>query len=349
MRGRWLTTDRSRSPSVELRNLGHKIKYFLEMKSSSVAISSSVDTAGGRHDNDFADFRDIAIIPTSDEFGCTEKPFYRRAEEILEISGNQRVAAHLDNQFRLLREDMLSELRDDVQTARRKGRKRRPAFRLLRLSVACLSCGGESGGRFHPCTLGVRCKSGLGNFPQFPTERRKAHLKEHHKFVKHGAFGCLIRDSEVVAFATIKRDIHGLLSDPPIIMLRIAGDDMLKKALLYLKLYDDVDFLLVDTPIFAYEPILECLQEKVDFPLTQELFLYEEGQQVQKSNLIPQSMIQNLQGKGGGNIQDILRTAKPVKLDASQLDSLLAGLTQRVSLIQGPPGMRHEKTVLHLE
>jgi hypothetical protein len=56
-------------------------------------------------------------------------------------------------------------------------------------------------------------------------------------------------------------------------MLRISGEEALKKSLLYLKLYSDVDFLVVDTPIFAYEPILKCLQESVEMPLTEELFL----------------------------------------------------------------------------
>lgn len=45
-------------------------KYLLEVKSSATASStdSSESTAGGRHDNEFPDFREIAILPTSDEF-----------------------------------------------------------------------------------------------------------------------------------------------------------------------------------------------------------------------------------------------------------------------------------------
>lgn len=39
----------------------------------------------------------------------------------------------------------------------------------------------------------------------------------------------------------------------------------LEKALLYLKLYGNVDFLLAETPIFAYyELTLKSLQEKVE-------------------------------------------------------------------------------------
>jgi hypothetical protein len=327
------------STNIELRNLGNKIKYLLEMKSSATAVNTSTYTAGGRHDNDFSDFRRIAVLPTADEFGCTEKPFYRRTEEILELDGDQRVAAHVDNQFRLLREDMLSELRDDVQVAKGQKQARRSALRLGGLSVASLSSSNDKKRGLQPCTLGVHCRSGLNNIERLSKEQRKLYLDDNRNFLKHQAFGCLVRGADIVAFATIERDIDKLILDSPVIKLRITGDEALQKALLYLKLYNDVDFLLVEAPIFAYQPILKCLQEKLNFPLIEELFLYRSDRPLSKSELIPVDLINNLKEKGDGNIQSFLKTSKGVKLDPSQLESLLAGLTQRVSLIQGPPGM----------
>ena len=123
-------------------------------------------------------------------------------------------------------------------------------------------------------------------------------------------------------------------------MLRVEGEDALNKALLYLKLYDDVEFLVVNTATFAYEPILKCLQERVNFPLTGELFLYEKGQPAKTSDLAPWSIINGLKGEYRRDIQDILNTSQRVTLDASQTESLLVGLTQEVSLIQGPPGKK---------
>ncbi|KAJ5769989.1 uncharacterized protein N7511_002040 [Penicillium nucicola] len=105
------------SPLLEIRKLGHKIKHLLEMKSSPQTTFDSEHTVGGRHDNDFAGFSSIAILPTADEIGCPEKPFYRQAEILTQITGTQRIAGHIDNQFRLLREDILSGLRDDFQIA----------------------------------------------------------------------------------------------------------------------------------------------------------------------------------------------------------------------------------------
>lgn len=335
------------SPSIKLRNLGHKVKYLLQMKSSATAVDSSLCT--GRHDNDFPDFRSIAILPTSDEFGSTDKPFYRRAEEVMEMPGTQRVAAHIDNQFRLLREDMLSKLRESVQIAQKQKKGRRSALRLGGLSVVNLYSGQSDRRKFQPCILGLHFRSGLENFCGLRERDRKEFLKQNRNFLKHQSFGCLIRGVEIVAFATIIRDDDKLVMNTPELMLRITGHEVLKKALICMELYDDVDFLVVDSPIFAYEPILKCLQEKLDYPLIDDLFLYKREQPVSHSSLTPYYVVDYLKKKGDGNIQGILGTAKPVKLDTSQLESLLSGLMQKVSLIQGPPGMliHSEKSCNH--
>ncbi|CAG8179329.1 unnamed protein product [Penicillium salamii] len=167
------------SPLVRLRNSGHKIKYLLEMKSSATALPTSDITAGGRHDNDFADFRLTAILPTADEMGCTEKPFYRGVEEIAQLCGSQRIAGHLDNQFRLLREDMLSSLRDDFQIANGSKSGRRFAFRMRGLSLSSICCSSSDERYLRPCTLGVTSKKGLEKLKGLPKAERKNIFEEH--------------------------------------------------------------------------------------------------------------------------------------------------------------------------
>ncbi|PYH78053.1 P-loop containing nucleoside triphosphate hydrolase protein [Aspergillus uvarum CBS 121591] len=326
------------SSSASLRNLGHKIKYLLDMKSSASTLVTSEATAGGRHDNDFADFRLMAILPTTDELSCAEKPFYRRVEEVTQLSGVQRIAAHADNQFRLLREDMLLALREDIHAATSTKRKRRAALRLGGLSVAHISCISAGQKYLRSCTIDITAKSGLEKLNGLTRVEAKEFLKSTPQFVKHRAFGCLRRATEIVAFATIERSIDDLMAMPPVVKLRVAGREAMRKALLSLKLHDDLEFLVVDTATFAYEPILECLQKRVEFPFPEELFLYERDQPIRNSVLAPWDVINALRENDRPNIQATLRTAKKVTLDPSQRDSLLAGLTQRVSLIQGPPG-----------
>lgn len=160
--------------------------------------------AGGRHDNDFPDFRETAILPTADEFACVERPFYRRADEILELQGDQRVAGHLDNQFRLLREDMLSELREDVQIAQDKKKGRRSTLWLGNLALASVNCRVMGQRRLNPCAIGVTWKTGLEGIRRMTVNNRKKHLENNPQTLKHKAFGCLLRVDEIVAFAAIE-------------------------------------------------------------------------------------------------------------------------------------------------
>jgi hypothetical protein len=332
-----VSTDGSllESPSHEIRTLGHKIQHVLLAKSSNSPVDPEF-APGGRHDNDFTDFRKVAIFPTADEFLSAEKPFYRRADAVTEAQPEHRVAMHLDNQFRLLREDMLAELRNDLQIARGQKKGRRSALVLRKLSPAGISCGDEK--RRKPCTLAVRCESGLEQFANLPLSRRKEFLNENRTFLKHQSFGCMIRGDEIVAFATVDRNEDALILQPPVVMLQISGDEAFKKTLFALRLSNNVEFLLVDTPIFAYEPVLNRLQERVDLPLAEELLDLSPKNRTPESPLIPELVMKQLKESSDNNVKHILKSAKDIRLDPSQMSSLIAGLTQALSLIQGPPG-----------
>ena len=323
------------SSSYEIRSLGHKIQHTLLTKSSKMPIDSE-SAPGGRHDNDFADFRKIAIFPTTDELLSTEKPFYRRADAISEAQPEHRIAMHLDNHFRLLREDMLAELREDLQIARGQKKGRRSALVLRELSAVAIFCGDEK--RWKPCALAVHCESGLEQLTTLPPSERKDFLQQNRNFLKHQSFGCIICGSEIVAFANVDRNEDALIKERPVVMLQILGDEAFKKAVLALKLSGNLGFVLVETPIFAYEPILKCLQQKVDLPLADELLYNSVTDGAPQSPLIPGSVVKQLKERRDGNVQDILGTAKNITLDSSQMASLIAGLVQPLSLIQGPPG-----------
>lgn len=148
------------SESHAIRTYGHKIQHILLTRSVALPCQHGI-TPGGRHDNDFEDFRQIAIFPTADEFLSTDKPFYRRADAISDAELDNRAAMHLDNQFRLLREDMLAELREDLQVATRKKKGKRPASILTDLSAVGLFLGEDK--RRRPVALAVTCGSGLSH------------------------------------------------------------------------------------------------------------------------------------------------------------------------------------------
>lgn len=104
------------SPYIDVRNLGQKIKHAIS--SSSIIIAQDDVTPGGRHDNDFVEFRDITILPTADELMSTEAPFLRPSAALDDpCTEETREALYLDNQFRLLREDLIHEMRQELQIA----------------------------------------------------------------------------------------------------------------------------------------------------------------------------------------------------------------------------------------
>jgi hypothetical protein len=247
-----------------------------------------------------------------------------------------RTAGHFDNQFRLLREDMLYEMREEFQVACGKREKARAVTMLQKLSL--MEVFFATGRRQHPCGMAISCLAGLEALMKLDPDGRKDFLKREKSYLRHQAFGCLLLDQEIVSLATVDRQVDFLLMDPPQIVLRVIGEEAVKKTLLYFKLYDDIHFLFVDAPVFACEPILRCLQEKVELPLAKELLEHLLGTTVALSHINPSSVLEDIHDQET-SLQDILGAKKPITLDPSQRESMLCGLTKRVSLIQGPPGM----------
>ena len=64
------------------------------------------------HDNDPEDFRSISITPTPSELNCRERPYLPPPEGSAFIDDSE--AAMLDRHFRLMREDMLGSLREEL-------------------------------------------------------------------------------------------------------------------------------------------------------------------------------------------------------------------------------------------
>ncbi|ORY15668.1 P-loop containing nucleoside triphosphate hydrolase protein [Clohesyomyces aquaticus] len=323
------------SPSLEVRTLGQKIKHVLN--TTSTELNQEAISAGGRHDNDFADFRQVKILPTSDEFASTERPFYRTADAVASAEVDDRGAIHLDNQFRLLRENLLGELRNDFQiaTGQKKGSRRN--FAIPGLTFDGIDCGPDN--KRKACCLKLCCKDDIPQMARMKTAReRSQYVKENKNFIKHQSFGCLISDGQVVAFATVERDEDLLSRSPPVIVLRIDDQELFKKVLIASKSFLDLRFVQVDTAVFAYEPILKCLQKITELPLKEQIVDLQPGSSSAEAEVMPAHIINRIRKDSLDDLSRTLDTPKPIKLDGPQADSLLNGLTKRVSLIQGPPG-----------
>lgn len=345
------------SPDFDLRTFGQKIKRLI----TNLDDEADEHGPGGRHDNDFSDFREIAIHPTADEIRSKESPFIRLAETLEDPAYKEkRLTVHLDNQFRLLREDLLKELRDELQIIYEEKKGRHRGITVKGFELLDIHCG-EPNKRI-PWALRLQCLSDLPQLAslkekkrkeQLPrngkkgpeddilatqNKKRKQYLLDNPKLFKHQSLGCLIVDEEIAAFPTIHRDVDQLARNPPIITLLFTGVASTTKSLLKLKTARNVKLVQIDTAVFAYEPVLRGLQEIRDLSLADELLSWTPDSIPVQPSHVPTELINSLEKDPRQDIQGILETPKSIRLDKVQMKSLLTGLKQRLSLIQGPPG-----------
>lgn len=324
------------STQLEMRTMGQKIMHIMQTVTNPEQFQGN--GPGGRHDNDFEDIRKIAIMPTPDEIASKEGPYLRRATEIDECSSSGRLAMHIDNQFRLLREDMLRDLREELQVALGLRSGRRKGLYVAGLKIEGLECNERQ-----RWALRLKCVKDLQQLGKKDPEARKKYVTEHRNFVKHQSLACLLADGEVAALVTINRSEDLLARSPPIVCVQFSGrEDCIAKALLALKSAKEIGLIQLNTAMFAYEPVLRQLQDTKQLVLNDELMLWTSEQELRMVSSADNDPVIDLIGKLRHNasceLQTLLGLSTSTQLDASQAACLVEGLTRRVSLMQGPPG-----------
>ena len=327
-----------KSGDLRLRTFGSRIKHVLSVSGTSI-INTEAGCAGGRHDNDFADFREVAILPTADELASKEPSFLRLAESLdAPEAVEHRLAMHLDNQFRLYREDMLTELREEIQIAlgQKKGRHR--GIIINGLTVLGVDCGNEV--KRQSWGLRLQCHQDLPQLRGIKPKDRKSMIESNHNLLKHQSLTCLILDGEITAFPSIHRDSDLLATMPSVISIKFTNvaNASISKTLLKMKTCQTIRLVQIDTAVFAYEPVLRSLQRMKTLPLADELLFWNLESKVGQPPKAPSAVIEKLVHHRSDDLKELIQSSKPVVLDRSQNESLIASLSQRVSLIQGPPG-----------
>ncbi|KAH7309562.1 ATPase protein [Stachybotrys elegans] len=326
----------------KVRETGYCVQKALQLKFLSGAATLDMEGPGGRHDNDFADFRKVSIYPTSDEFSSTVRPYYRRAAEISALDPSARAANHIDNMYRLLREDMLADMREDILVARgqKKGKKRSHILRGL--FPVSMDTGDERRGKVATVLFGVR--QGLEKIHGLEVEARKNFLKDNPRYLKNKSFGAFLSGNDIIGFAFVVRGDYrngSLLQQPPLVGLQFTSSNAMIQALVAVSKQSQAWFLPVDTPVFAYEPVLERLKATLQLPLEAQLLRLEDEGAI-SGNFEPNALLKRL----SRNLMEITDDppckfrvdGKDFPLDKAQAEALAHALTHALSVIQGPPG-----------
>ncbi|KAK0437029.1 P-loop containing nucleoside triphosphate hydrolase protein [Armillaria borealis] len=324
------------SPHLCVRTIAQKIHCIISLASVSPNLFHGDLHPGGRHDNDLPDFRQIAILPTPDEIASTEAPFLRPSWALDDPSTeSHREALYLDNQFRLMREDMIHELRGELRIAlgKQTGRKHR-GFVVDRMKIIGVSLG-DGLRRKNKFAITFQCEDALPQLRKLDSHaQRRAYLKKNTRLLKHQSLTCLMVGETVLAFPCL------LAKNPPEIVLELEGEVPITSLLLKAKPTTLFKILQIDTALFAYEPVLNALKRIQALPLARELLFWKEGDAMGRPDH-PVGLgeaISMLDKSTGQDLRDVMSLDKSIVLDQSQMNALLSGLTQKVSIIQGPPG-----------
>src|SRR5258706_10618248 len=243
------------SPHSGVRSISAKINHVLT-HSGSTPRSELLNGPGGRHDNDHIDFHQISILPTADELEFTSEKAFLRPSSWLEDPAyeNNRVAMHLDNQFRLLREDMVAEMREEVQIALGKKKSNHKGFVIDGIILKSIYYKG-SDDRECKWALTFQCKADLWQFKRCKdVKERKAYVKDNPRFMKHQSLACLLVDGQPAAFPSVIRDDALLAQKPPTVVLRFDDERSTVNALIRLQSAKNIRLIQIGTAVFSYEP-----------------------------------------------------------------------------------------------
>lgn len=245
---------------------------------------------------------------------------------------------HIDNQFRLLREDMLRDLKEELQVAVGSRKGRRKGLLIHGLVIDGVECDERQS-----WSLRLQCLNGLSQLPNSTYDERKTFIVKNRKFLKHQSHACLIADGQVAALVTINRNEDLLAHDPPLLCLQISGTEIsTTRALRDLKLAKIIQLVQLNTAVFSYEPILGQLQNTRDLLLRDEILHWAPGKALRSPPLLESKsiidLIATIRSDPSCDLQQALELPKPTRLDTSQVECFIASLTQRLSLVQGPPG-----------
>jgi len=316
---------------------------------------------GGRHDNDYRNYRNIKIVPTVDELRCTSKSWLPLASGENHFIDDEGIRL-LDGNFRLLREDAVNTMKENIAAQVKPWRNAR---------VVGLDLGGK-GTRGGTLSFVVQCDSRSGGNPNWKRSRALMHgtvvafcrdgvplrlgtisVREHEvKGEWLNASGGpkigVVFDSradftdaldELLRNSSINESVCELRATPSSKDEAGESRDRIKEAMVQLATYDIIE---ASKSFFSYKPILQTLQSMEGVPLVNELVGNSSPLQVRPSYL-PGAVVlpddENFRAYTC-NLDALSSTdlSERTSLDLSQAEALNHAMTSQVSLIQGPPG-----------
>jgi len=214
--------------STEAKRILRSLKNVLGVGGSTLQQDDSQDPPGGRHDNDFPNFRSIEILPTPDEIACQEDPYLPSASSVLVSSDPSTLESRvLDRQFRLTREDMIAPVKAEILELQSKN----PSKRAVRKTFSNVVCQNVTLDRnagtciVFSFDVPAKAKLNLSSQEHADEEKEKERLRLNKKalekakefwdaypLLKLSALVCLVREGKPIRFGIVgsrSEIVHG--------------------------------------------------------------------------------------------------------------------------------------------
>ena len=299
---------------------GDKLMIVLQLNTNpedTVSRTAAIARPGGKHDNDFADFRRIQLIPTVGEVMADVSTEYLPLENKANrfISNDQ---SHLlDSQFRLLRADLVRPLREKLAEVS----KSAPEAQLhnVRFVNACVSF-----------------KKRAHVLVNFKTPKKIAALSlkkrvqfwSESKLLTMNSLICFEQDRRPVLFGRVSWRDEDTLAEERNIGVMFEGDSLLT-ALSWINTKERASMRMIEVSqsFFSYEPMLRRLQGMDAVPFAEEFV----------SGKATSRPIDHMEPLVRQQLDLALKNISP-PLDRNQQLAVQSALNNQVTLIQGPPG-----------
>jgi hypothetical protein len=338
--------------------IAQKTKTTRTSENTAVCWGADLEPPGGRHDNDHPNFRDISLVPTKNELAYTGRSWLPLA------NGENRCVQDpdqclLDGNFRLLREDAVGAMRQNITDPR-------PSKVWNNARIIGASCKDVRNPRgTAPLHFFVQVD------PYLP--RQFMNWQRQRSFPPDGLVSFYDGQQHIMATIYVRKiDQPGewlLHPGGPIIGVVFHHDNDITTAISDISENKDINerfqeifhdpkenldmgeitqlkscfktysLIEVSDSFFSYRPVLESLQSMITVPLSQEIVHIERHPQrplyLPRIVKLPSDFNSVEVDLDDWSNQSVMQSTT---LDESQSTALGLALTSRVALIQGPPG-----------
>lgn len=307
---------------------------------------------GGRHDNDHRNYRDIQLVPTANELRCEVRSWLPLASGENAFIQDPAIRI-LDNNFRLLREDAILSMKANIAEKRR-----------IWKNARIFSLDTSSNKNRGLISFLVQCDSLAHGNPDW----------KHSRSLMHGTVVAFCQNDtpKMMGVITIRdhADSNSWLnaSAGPVIGVAFHSDLDFHQALTdmqsncskneiihsilesgkqdqldaYKNQLESYDMIEVSSSFFTYQPILKTLQTMTALPFLPEL----SGEAIEDNFTTPTYLppVLLMPSDGFNSYECNMDTwsssdiVSETSLDQSQADALRHAFSNRIALIQGPPG-----------